>query len=64
MRKYFQGTYFWELYLKNCNFHRRYFINKNQKFDLGIEATYNVDQPVVNSYFQPKLKLQYLLIIV
>ena len=26
---------------------------------LGIEATYNVDQPVVKSYFQPKLKLEY-----
>ena len=23
------------------------------------EATYNVDQPVGKSYFQPKLKLQY-----
>ena len=26
---------------------------------LGIEAKYNIDQPVVKSYFQPKLKLQY-----
>ena len=25
----------------------------------GIEASYNVDQPVVKSYFQRKLKLKY-----
>ena len=25
---------------------------------LGVEAMYNVDQLVVNSYFQPELKLQ------
>ena len=29
---------------------------------LGVEAMYNVDQPVVKSYFKPKLKLQYQLI--
>ena len=29
---------------------------------LGIEATYNVDQLVMKSYFQPILKLQYQLI--
>ena len=33
MRKYFQGTYFCELCLKNCKFHGRYFRNKNQKFN-------------------------------
>ena len=26
---------------------------------LGIDATYNADQPVMKSYFQPILNLQY-----
>ena len=33
MRKYFQGTYYCELGLKNCKFHERCFVNPNQKFD-------------------------------
>ena len=32
VRKYFQGTYFCELFLENCKFHGRYFVNTNQKF--------------------------------
>ena len=32
---------------------------KTRDLYLGIEATYNVDQAVAKSYFQPKLKLQY-----
>ena len=32
---------------------------KTEDYCLGIEATYNVDQPVVKYYFQTKLKLQY-----
>ena len=33
VRKYFQGTYFWELCLQNCKFYRRCFVNTNQKFN-------------------------------
>ena len=32
VRKYFQGTYFFELRLKNVKFHKRCFVNTNQKW--------------------------------
>ena len=33
VRKYFQGTYFYDLGLENYKFHGRYYINTNQKFN-------------------------------
>ena len=32
-RKHFQETYFCELYLENCKFHKKYFFNINHKFN-------------------------------
>ena len=32
MNKYFQGTYFYKLGLKNCKFYGGCFMNTNQKF--------------------------------
>ena len=33
VRKYFQGTYFWDLCLENFEFYESYFLNTNQKFN-------------------------------
>ena len=46
MRKYFQRLYFCELCLKNCKFHRRYFVNTNQKLNFTEDIFAIYDQKV------------------
>ena len=46
MRKYFQGTYFCKLGQENCNFHRRYFVNTNLKFNFTKDIFVIEDQNI------------------
>ena len=48
MRKYLHETYFCELGLQNYKFHRKYFVNTNQKFDFK-EDIFAIQDQKVNS---------------